>query len=194
MYANVKGIRLSFDMVLPFGVSVFHLLQMQDLFHTTSVSCKPWQEDPPYLLHWDLSIFHWPSCPLKEAWLLGCLLNPSWVEKTCATRGLMCTQVSSVFFPWGWSKNIQNVQGPQYISIPPGHFRVSARPTNRWPSQKPSSEALFLTMPGLTGFFLVVVLAVVAVTSRHKFRARSFAPREENHGTPTCTPSPTSRV
>ena len=41
MYANVKGIRLSFDMVLPFGVSVFHLLQMQDLFHTKSVSCKP---------------------------------------------------------------------------------------------------------------------------------------------------------
>lgn len=67
------------------------------------------QEDPPYLLHWDLSIFHWPSCPLKEA-------------------------------------------------------------------DKPMTftEALFLTMPGLTGFFLVVVLAVVAVTSRHKFRARSF--------------------
>lgn len=41
MYANVKGKRLSFDMVLPVGVRVFHLLQMQDLFHTTSVSCKP---------------------------------------------------------------------------------------------------------------------------------------------------------
>lgn len=23
------------------------------------------QEDPPYLLHWDLSIFHWPHCPLE---------------------------------------------------------------------------------------------------------------------------------
>eukprot|EP00435_Cladocopium_sp_Y103_P066471 s922_g28.t1 len=67
------------------------------------------QEDPPYLVHWDLSIFHWPPCPLKEA-------------------------------------------------------------------DKPMTftEALFLTMPGLTGFFLVLVLAAVAWTSRHKFRAQSF--------------------
>lgn len=36
------------------------------------------------------------------------------------------------------------------------------------------TEALFMTMPGLTGFFLVLVLVAIAITSRHKFRAQSF--------------------
>ena len=67
------------------------------------------QEDPPYIAEWDLSIFHWPQCPMTEA-------------------------------------------------------------------DKPMTftEALFMTMPGLTGFFLVLVLVAIAITSRHKFRAQSF--------------------
>lgn len=36
------------------------------------------------------------------------------------------------------------------------------------------TETLFMTMPGLTGFFLVLVLVAIAITSRHKFRAQSF--------------------
>ena len=24
------------------------------------------QDDPPYVLDWDLSFLHWPSCPLRE--------------------------------------------------------------------------------------------------------------------------------
>eukprot|EP00439_Symbiodinium_sp_Y106_P041767 s3994_g5.t1 len=36
------------------------------------------------------------------------------------------------------------------------------------------TEALFLTLPGLTGFLLILVLGVVAWTSRHRFRAARF--------------------
>jgi len=67
------------------------------------------QEEPPYVLHMDLSIFHWPKCPMTDE------------EK-------------------------------------PMNF----------------TEALFLTLPGLTGFLLILVLGVVAWTSRHRFRAARF--------------------
>ncbi|CAE7536273.1 noxC [Symbiodinium natans] len=67
------------------------------------------QEDPPYVMHLDLSIFHWPRCPLL----------------------------------------------------------ASEKPMN-------FTEALFLTLPGLTGFLLILVLGVVAWTSRHRYRAARF--------------------
>ncbi|OLP84804.1 Superoxide-generating NADPH oxidase heavy chain subunit C, partial [Symbiodinium microadriaticum] len=67
------------------------------------------QEEPPYVLHMDLSIFHWPKCPMTDE------------EK-------------------------------------PMNF----------------TEALFLTLPGLTGFLLILVLGVVGWTSRHRFRAARF--------------------
>jgi len=67
------------------------------------------QENPPYLIHLDLSIFHWPQCPLVE----------------------------------------------------------SEKPMN-------FTEALFMTLPGVTGFLLLLLLGVVGYTSRQSFRTTNF--------------------
>lgn len=86
------------------------------------------QEDPPYIAEWDLSIFHWPQCPMTEAW--------SFVRFFCETRPM-----DKQSRHWGFGKCFAMLRllSRWCLKVERSQSCRARRQTSPWPLQKPYS-------------------------------------------------------